>query len=320
MTINRRIFLGQLSLLAAAFGKAADGFLANQNVKWALSLALWSHLPPCPFTDILDVMRDTGFVGIRLRGFPDFLQQYKLSLAQLHRELSSRGLHISTVSFTGPLQEPAQRQKVLQSARESMKFLSDFGASDLVVFPPGVVASTLISPEAFREMCERCNQIGELAGEMGFTAGLHNHLGSMVETQEQVDHFMSMTDPKLCGLSPDTAHLHLAGCDVVGTLDKYKDRIHFLDYKDAKWTTPTQDWVQPDGTVLTKESTGARFLASIYDLGDGEIDFPACHQVLKAVRYRGWVCVDLDTVRHGALASYQRCGAYVIKKLQPIYL
>ena len=320
MTINRRIFLGQLSILAAALGKTADGLPANHNVKWALSLALWSHLPPCPFTDILDLMRDTGFVGIRLIGFPDFLQQYKLSLAQLHRELSSRSLHISTVSFTGPLQEPTQRQKVLQTARESMKFLAGFGANHLVVFPPGVVASTPISPDAFREMCERCNQIGELAGEMGFTAGLHNHLGSMVETQEQVDHFMSMTDPKLCGLSPDTAHLHLAGCDVVGTLHKYKDRIHFLDYKDAKWTTPTQDWVQPNGTVLTKESTEARFLASIYDLGDGEIDFPACHRVLKFVRYRGWVCVDLDTVRHGALASYRRCGAYVVKKLQPIYL
>jgi sugar phosphate isomerase/epimerase len=320
MTINRRIFLGQLSTFAAALGKGADGLPENRNVKWALSLALWSHLPPGSFAEILEVMRDTGFVGIRLRGFPNFLQQYNLTSAQLHRELSSRNLHIASISWTGPLQEPAQRERVLQSARESMKFLADFGSNHLVVFPPDVVTSTPISPGSFREMCERCNQIGELAGEIGFTAGLHNHLGSMVQTQEQVDRFMSMTDPKLFGLSPDTAHLHLAGCDVVGTLDRYKARIHFLDYKDARWTTPTQDWVQPNGTVLPKDSAEARFLASIYDLGDGEIDFPACHRVLKSIRYRGWVCVDLDTVRHGALASYQRSGAYVVRKLQPIYL
>jgi sugar phosphate isomerase/epimerase len=169
-------------------------------------------------------------------------------------------------------------------------------------------------------MCERCNQIGELAGTMGFTAGLHNHLGQMVQNQEEVNRFMSGTHPKLFGLSPDTAHLHLAGCDVVATLNRYKGRIRFLDYKDARWTTPPQDWVLPNGSVLPKSSPGAKFYASIYDLGDGGIDFPACHRVLKDVKYRGWVCVDLDTARHGPLASYQRCGAYVVRTLEPIYV
>ncbi len=64
---------------------------------------------------------------------------------------------------------------------------------------------------------------------------------------------------------------------------------------------------------------GALF-PSIYDLGDGEVDFPGCHRVLKSVDYRGWVCVDLDTARNGPRADYERCGAYVVKKLQPIYL
>jgi sugar phosphate isomerase/epimerase len=77
-------------------------------------------------------------------------------------------------------------------------------------------------PEVLREIGARCNQIGELAGEMGFTAGLHNHLGAMVQPQEEVDQFMSLTDPKLFRLSPDTAHLHLAGGDVVGTFERYK--------------------------------------------------------------------------------------------------
>ena len=225
---------------------------------------------------------------------------------------------MATISWSGPLQDPAQRAKVLQSAQDAMKFLADFGANHLVVFPPDRTASSV--PRAFRELCERCDQIGELAGEMGFTAGLHNHLGAMVQNQDEVDRFMSMTNRKLFGLSPDTAHLHLAGCDVVGTIERYKDCIHFLDYKDAKWTTPAQDWVEPNGKVLPKDSTSARFQASIYDLGEGEVDFPACHRILKDVKFRGWVCVDLDTARQGALASYQRCGAYAVRTLEPIYL
>jgi inosose dehydratase len=245
-------------------------------------------------------MKETGFIGVRLRGFPHILERWGLTQAQLHNELSKRGLYAVTISFDLRNTDPAQRQKDLDGAREAMKFLADFGANHLVVFSPARKPETS-TPASFKELCECCNQIGELAGRMGFTAGLHNHMGEMVQTQEEVDRFMDMTDPKLFGLSPDTAHLYLAGCDVVQTLDHYKDRIHFLDYKDAK-------------------RGETRFRDSIYDLGDGEIDFPACHRVLKSVEYRGWICVDLDTARMGPLADYERCGDYVVNKLQPIYL
>jgi len=318
--MNRRAFLAQLSTVSAAVANAAGRLPANRNVKWAVSLALWSHLPPCPFTDILDVMKETRFLGMRITGFDGFLEQYKLTLAQLHRELSRRDLHIVTISFGGPLHDPAQREKVLESARNAMKFLADFGANHLVVFPPGRGNLQATPPEVMREIATRCNQIGELAGEMGFTAGLHNHLGEMVQTQAEVDQFMSMTDPKLFGLSPDTAHLHLAGCNVVSTVKRYKNRIRFMDYKDAKWTTPAQDWVEWNGKALPRESPEARFFASIYDLGDGEVDFPGCHRILKDVKYRGWICVDLDTARRGPFISYQRSGAYIVRVLEPIYL
>src|SRR5208283_1406727 len=106
MTISRRTFLAQVSMLAAAVAQAAERLPANQNVKWALSLGLWAHLAPCPFTDILDVMKETGFIGIRITGFPGFLQQYQLTLAQMRREVSRRNLHIATISWGGPLQDP----------------------------------------------------------------------------------------------------------------------------------------------------------------------------------------------------------------------
>ncbi len=74
-----------------------------------------------------------------------------------------------------------------------------------------------------------------------------------------------------------------------------------MDYKDAK-----------------KEPV--KFQDQIFDLGDGNIDFPGCHRVLKAMNYKGWICVDLDTAREGPRKSYERCGAYIVDKLEPIYL
>lgn len=318
MKMDRRAFLAALPALSATLA-VTTSLAASLNVKWALSTGLWDHYPPCPFTDILDVMKETGFFGVRLTGFPGLLERYGLTEAQMHREVSKRNLHVVTVSWGGPLHDPARRRQVLESAQTAMKFLADFGANHLVVFSPGRTRPGANTPAAFRELCARCNQIGELAGEMGFTAGLHNHLGQMVQTQEEIDRFMTRTDEKLFGLSPDTAHLCLAGCDVVGTLNRYAQRIRFLDYKDARWTTPAKDWVLPNGKVLPKDSASARFFASIYDLGDGSVDFPACHRVLKSVNYRGWICVDLDTARKGPLADYERCRAYAAKILEPIF-
>jgi len=306
MRLARREFLATMT---AALATAASRLPANKNVRWALSANLWNRWPTGPFTDILDVMRDTGFIGVRMTQFPGILEKYKLTVAQLQSELEKRGLHVATISFNGQSQDPAQQKKVLADARQAIEFLKIFGADHLVVFPPSRTAAGANTEAGFKTMCETFNHIGEVAGTFGFRAGLHNHLDQMVEKPEEIHRCLAMTDPKLFDFSPDTAHLHLGGSNVVEMFERYKHRITFMDYKDAKWTTP------PDPSVKN-----AKFFASIYDLGDGEIDFPACHRILKEVKYKGWNCVDLDVARNGPLDSFQRCGRYIVEKLEPIYV
>ena len=308
--MNRREFI---ALLAAA------KLPANQNVKWALSSALWNQFRPWKFTDILDVMKDTGFTGMRVTSFPGILDKYGLTAAQMQKEFEKRNLHAVTISFNGPAQDPAQRQKVLADAKAAIEFLKNFGASNLVVFSPSRMKAGSDVEAGFKTMCECFNAIGELAGENGFTAGLHNHLNQMVEKPEEVHKCMAMTDPKLFKFSPDTAHLHLGGSNVVEMFERYKSRLMFMDYKDAKWTTPKEDLALDNGKLLPKDSEQAKFFSSIYDLGDGDVDFPGCHRILKSIDYKGWICIDLDAARKGPRASYERCGAYITSKLEPIY-
>jgi inosose dehydratase len=289
-------------------------------VKWAVSAGLWSYYPGTPFTDILDVMRDSGFIGVRLTGYPGILKTYNITAADMEREVSKRHLQVVTISFGGPVNDPAQHKQVVEKAREAMRFLQGFGAKHLVVFPPGRMRAGQDLDAGFRSMCEGFNLIGEAANEMGFRAGVHNHLDEMVQGPEEVDRCMQLTDPKLFNFAPDTAHLYLGGSDVVKMFEKYKHRLVFMDYKDARWTTPTADVVLPNGTIETKESPAAKFFDSIYDLGDGNIDFPACHRILKQIQYQGWICVDLDRTRKGPRASYEHCGDYIVNRLEPIYV
>lgn len=288
-----------LAALAATLTRAAGRLPANKNVRWALGSNLWNYFPRVPFTDILDVMRDTGFIGIRVTQFPKILTTYNITQAQMEKEVAKRGLHVITISFNGAAHDPARRAQVLADARTAMEFLKGFGADRLVVFSPS--RSVGVSDEHFKTMCECYNQLGETAGEMGFRAGLHNHMGQLVQTEEEVDRCMAMTDPKLFWFSPDTAHLYLAGIDPPKSIGKHKARLMLLDYKDAR-------------------HVGEKLQDNIFDLGDGEIDFPACHRILKSIAYKGWICVDLDTARKGPRASYERCGAYVVDKLEPIYV
>jgi inosose dehydratase len=248
-------------------------------------------------------MKDTGFLGLRLTQFPQILQTYNITAAQMQAEASKRGCHIVTISFSGPAQDPARRAEVIASAKTAMNFLKEFGANHLVVFSPNRNSGT--APGAFEAMCQCFNEIGSAAGEMGFRAGLHNHMGQIVQTAEEVDRCMALTDPKLFYFSPDTAHLHLAGCDTVKTLEKYKSRLMMADYKDAKRLPDAK----PNGFNLQ----------SIFDLGDGEIDFPGCHRVLKSINFDGYLIVDLDIARQGPRASYERCCDYVVNKLDPVY-
>jgi sugar phosphate isomerase/epimerase len=292
-----------MALLAAGLGHAASSLPANRDVKWALGSNLWNSFPRVPFTDILDVMKDTGFIGIRLTQFPQILKTYDITAARMQTEASKRGCQIITISFNGPTHDPARRSEVIANAKIAMNFLKDFGANHLVVFPPNRGTGT--GDAAFQAMCGSFNEIGAAAREIGFYAGLHNHMGEMVQNSDEIDRCMAMTDPKLFYFSPDTAHLHLAGCDVVRTLEKHKHRLMMADYKDAKRLAGTK----PDS--FDRES--------IFDLGDGDIDFAGCHRVLKSIAFKGWLVVDLDIARHGPRASYERCGAYVVNRLESVY-
>ena len=314
--MQRREFLSGLAGALAAFRSPADG--AGKNISWALSLGLWNHLAPVPFTEILDVMKDTGFTGLRMTSFPGCLKQHNLTVASLQKELDRRGLRIATISFGGPADDPAQHDRIEKAAREALQFLKEFGATELVVFSPGRVAKVLI-PERMRTMCQFYNRLGDVAREYGFRAGLHNHLDQIVESQDEVELFLRLVDPKRFHFAPDTAHLHLAGCNVVELFEKYADRLIFLDYKDARNTPAARDIALPNGRTLTAGSREATFMNSIYDLGDGEIDFPRLTRILKRWNYRGWICVDLDYVRVSARDSFARSMKYVREKLEPIY-
>ena len=78
MKISRRDVLVSVPALSITLATAnslpalANSALTNENVKWAVSTNIWTHSKG-PFTNVLDVMKQTGFSGVRLTDFHAYL-------------------------------------------------------------------------------------------------------------------------------------------------------------------------------------------------------------------------------------------------------
>jgi len=114
----------------------------------------------------------------------------------------------------------------------------------------------------------------------------------MVESQDEVELMLRLTDPKRFHWAPDTIHLYLGGSNVVELFEKYDDRLIFMDFVDGKYTFAREDVKLANGWYIRQARRWRRFLLSNYDLGEGEIDFPALTRILKRRQYKGWICVD----------------------------
>src|SRR5579862_7048053 len=136
--MRRRDLLAALAARAAALAALRETALAAgaPNIHWAVSMFLWTSTQwgdhaPVPFTDMLDVIKDTGFDGFRFVGWPESLAKYDLSMAFLDRELSKRGLRIATLSFNGQADDPAKHAAIDKAAHEACAFLKHFGATEI---------------------------------------------------------------------------------------------------------------------------------------------------------------------------------------------
>jgi sugar phosphate isomerase/epimerase len=324
--MRRRDVLAALGAKAASLAALREqvSAAAGPNIRWAVSMFLWTSTQwgdraPVPFSDMLDVIKDTGFDGFRFVGWPEALEKYDLSEALIDRELSKRGLHLATLSFHGEASDLAQHAAIDKSAHGACAFLKHFGATEMVVFSPKRPNKVLVR-EYLRVACEYYNHLGGICAGYGIRAGLHNHSqGQLVESQDEVELMLKLTDPKRFNWAPDTVHLYMGGCNIPELFDKYAERLICMDFIDAKYQFAREDLHPPNGRIEKAGSQNATFMLSNRDLGDGEIDFPHLMRNLKRVQYKGWIVVDDHYTPLGPSQDFSRSMKYIREKLQPIY-
>ncbi|GAA4220912.1 inosose dehydratase [Streptosporangium album] len=142
--------------------------------------------------------------------------------------------------------------------------------------------------EAWAGFASRVQQAADRCRDRGLEPVFHHHAGTLVETPDEVERLLELTDVSLC---LDTGHLWLAGGDPVAALREWGGRIGQFHLKDA--SREARDRVRAAGGDLAAAVAGGAFPP----LGAGEIDLTAVLGALGG--YQGWLVVEQDVPGSG---------------------
>ncbi|SFR45639.1 myo-inosose-2 dehydratase [Litoreibacter janthinus] len=133
----------------------------------------------------------------------------------------------------------------------------------------------------------KLTELAKWMSDQGMPMAYHHHMGSIIESEDDVNWLMEGSGPEL-RLCFDTGHLLFGGGDVMRTLDRWGDRIQHVHFKDIR------PEVVADVRANNRSFLDAVIAGAFTVPGDGCIDFLAVSQALKAMDYNGWIVVEAE--------------------------
>lgn len=216
----------------------------------------------------------------------------------LKKHLDIRDLKVASAWFSAFLTtKPFDETK--EAFIKHRDFLYEMGAKVIVVSEQGhSIQGNLdkkifdekphFSQEEWEKLAEGLNKLGDLAKEKYMKIVYHHHMGTGVQTTDEIHKLMKMTDPNKVFLLYDTGHLVFSGEDPIEIYNCYKDRIKHIHFKDIR-----------ENMVDKTKKSGWSFLKAVREgtftvPGDGLIDFKPIFDLILESGYEGWIVVEAE--------------------------
>lgn len=266
------------------------------------------------FEQCVSEMALAGFSGSEVGG------KYPADTKVLKKALDLRGIQICNQWFSSFLiSKPFE-----ETEKEFIKaadFLKEMGAKVIGVSEqsysiqgkmeqPVWEGKYVMNDDEWKLLSEGLNKLGKIAKDKGMTLTFHHHMGTVVQTEEEIDRFMEMVDPELVFLLFDSGHLSFAGIDPEKVLRKYVDRVKHVHLKDIR-----KDMVERSGNERWSFLKGVR--EGVFTVpGDGDVDFSPIFRILEDAGYEGWVVVEAeqDPAKANPLEYAKKARAYIAEK------
>jgi inosose dehydratase len=264
-----------------------DGRLAGAPISWgACEVPGWGVMPEPE--RVLSEMAEVGLRGTEL-GPPGF---FPTDPGALRETLARHGLDL-VGAFVALVLHRRELGDAAGVARDASRLLADAGARTFVLAIVEDEAWTRpldLDDEGWRHLATHVKEIEAIAGEDGLTVALHPHVGTLIETAEEVELALERLDVGWC---LDTGHLLIGGTDPVAFTRDHGDRIVHAHLKDV------------DETIAARLRSGELSLLSatrqglFVPLGRGDADVASVLDALGRHEYDGWLVLEQDTAITG---------------------
>ena len=243
-----------------------------------------------PVGQVLADARELGFTGIELGGkFPKEPAALKALLADYELELVG-GWYSASLLVQSAEQE-------IEAMRDHLDLLQALGSSVFVIAETSnavhgrrdcpLARSPNLDAEQWARFGDRLTQVGEFLERNGMRLAYHHHMGKVVETADELDHFLGCTGPSV-GLTLDTGHAALGGVDVLHIIRNFPERVAHVHCKDVRRRVFDR-LMQREGSFLDGVLDGMFTVP-----GDGDLDFSSVMRALSAAGYSGWIVVEAE--------------------------
>jgi len=243
-----------------------------------------------PLEVCLSEAANAGFAGIELGGkFPRTEQALRPMLAR-------HGLELVSGWYSAKLCQRSA-EKEIAAVADHLRLLAAMGCS-VMVFAEGhgstdgnpdlpMSARPVLQSWEWPPFCERLNVVARHLRENGVRLAFHHHMGTVIQTEDEVDRLMAGTSDDV-GLLLDTGHLAFAGGNAARVAQRHARRIVHVHCKDVR-PHVLEDAIRRDQGFL------AAVLDGIFTVpGDGAIDYAAVLRPLRAADYTGWLVVEAE--------------------------
>lgn len=269
-----------------------------KNVQLAIAPIAWTNddLPELgkenTFEQCISEMALAGYSGSEIGN------KYPKDPVVLRKALELRNLRIASAWFsafltTKPLEETVEAFKLHRD------FLHAMGAKVIVVSEQGhsiqgrqevpiLIDKPVFTSTEWDLLAKGLEELGKLAAEQDMKIVFHHHMGTGVQTTEEIDKLMEMTDPSLVYLLFDTGHLIFSGENTEEVLKKHVKRIKHVHLKDIRGGVLEQVKAQ-EMSFLQAVKAGIMTVP-----GDGIIDFKPLFNILSENQYEGWFVVEAE--------------------------
>jgi inosose dehydratase len=158
----------------------------------------------------------------------------------------------------------------------------------------------VLDDEGWATMFANLDRLAQLARSRGITPSLHPHVGTMVETRDDVLRVLNGSSIPLC---LDTGHLLIGGSDPVEIARQWAARIAHVHAKDVNLALAKK--------VQAGELTYQQAVAQgIYvPLGQGDVDFRTIVAKLDEAGFDGWYVMEQDAILPAEPADEGPLGA-----------